>query len=206
MIENNDILQRIERLESLDAIRQLAAKYSFALDMRNLDALVGLFPEDIQVSKDKHGRAALKTWFDKTLREQFTGTSHHIGGHIIEFEDTEHAVGVIYSKNEHEAGGEWVIMQMMYYDSYERIKQRWYFRRRVPLYWYATDLNKPPIGDRKMRWPGREPYEGGWHDMWPSWQQFWANPNTPEQAVSEPAPLDEFIKSMAGSVPSVRVR
>ena len=26
---------------------------------------------------------------------------------------------------------------------------------------YATDLNKPPIGDMKMRWPGREPYQ--WH-------------------------------------------
>jgi hypothetical protein len=36
----------------------------------------------------------------------------------------------------------------------------WYFRRRLPCYWYATDLNKPPIGDSKMRWPGREPYDG----------------------------------------------
>ena len=71
---------------------------------------------------------------------------------------------------------EWVIMQMLYWDDYERIGGRWYFRRRLPCYWYATDLNRPPTGERKMRWPGREPYEGSWHELWPSWKSFWANP------------------------------
>ena len=56
----------------------------------------------------------------------------------------------MYSKNEHETAAEWVIMQMMYVDDYERRAGRWYFRRRLPLYWYATDLNKPPLG-RKIR-------------------------------------------------------
>ena len=60
---------------------------------------------------------------------------------------------MVYSKNEHETGDEWVIMQMLYWDNYERIDSRWYFRRRLPCYWYATDLNAPPIGDNKMRWP-----------------------------------------------------
>ena len=82
--------------------------------------------------------------------------SHHLGQHIIEFVDRDHATGVVYSKNEHECGAEWVIMQMLYWDDYERIDGQWYFRRRLPCYWYATDLNKPPIGDMKMRWPGRE--------------------------------------------------
>ncbi len=35
---------RIDRLESLDAIRQLPAKYALALDMRDMDAMVSLFP------------------------------------------------------------------------------------------------------------------------------------------------------------------
>ena len=44
--------QRIDRLESLDAIRQLVAKYSLSLDMRDLDAHVNLFAEDIRVSRE----------------------------------------------------------------------------------------------------------------------------------------------------------
>ena len=73
-----EILRRLDRLESLDEIRQLAAKYSLSLDMRDLDAMVNLFPENVRVGKDKVGRAYFKQWMDQTLREQFTGTSHHI--------------------------------------------------------------------------------------------------------------------------------
>lgn len=210
----NDILARIQRLESLDEIRQLAAKYSLSLDMRDLDAHVNLFASDIRVSREKTGRAHLKRWLDDTLRLQFTGTSHHIGNHVIEFRDPDHAFGVVYSKNEHETpcengGKEWVIMQMLYWDDYERIDGRWYFRRRLPCYWYATDLNKPPVGDNKMRWPDREQYEGAWHELWPSWKEFWANPpSSDEPQVSEPAPLDQFLTRMRGSddIPKIRIR
>jgi hypothetical protein len=206
----DDLAARIDRLESIDAIRQLAAKYSLALDMRDADAWVGLFPEDVKVGGGKTGRAALRDWFDETMRRQFDGTSHHIGGHIIEFDDPDHAQGVVYSKNEHETGAEWVIMQMMYVDRYRRIDGRWYFDRRLPLYWYATDLNKPPIGARKMRWPGREPCEGGFHDYFPSWKAYWARADAEGEGrpVAEPAPLEKFIATMHGDAPtpSVRVR
>lgn len=207
---NEQSLQaRLDRLESLEQIRMLPAKYALALDMRDLDAWVGLFPEDIKVGKDQVGRAHLKGWIDATLRNQFTTTSHHIGGHIIEFKDADNACGVVYSKNEHETGPEWVIMQMLYWDDYQRIDGRWYFRRRLPCYMYATDLNKPPIGDKKMRWPGREPYDGGWNQLWPSWQAFWAGkPDDALPEVAEPAPLDAFLETMrrGSSAPRVRVR
>ncbi len=203
------VAERLDRLESLEQIRMLPAKYALALDMRDLDAWVGLFPEDIKVGQDQVGRAHLKGWIDATLRNQFTTTSHHIGGHIIEFKDADNACGVVYSKNEHETGPEWVIMQMLYWDDYQRIDGRWYFRRRLPCYLYASDLNKPPIGEKKMRWPGREPYDGGWHQLWPSWQAFWANkPDDALPEVAEPAPLDAFLETMrrGSSAPRVRVR
>ena len=207
-----DVLQRIDRLESLDEIRQLAARYSLSLDMRDLDAHVNLFAPDIRVSRDKVGRSHLKRWLDDTLRLQFTGTSHHIGNHIIEFDDADNAHGVVYSKTEHETpcqggGSEWVIMQMLYWDNYQRIDGRWHFRRRLPCYWYATDINKPPTGDMKMRWPDREPYEGAYHDLWPSWQAFWDNPpGSEEPEVAAPALLDEFLNTMRAGAPEPKIR
>ncbi|MBT8149821.1 MAG: nuclear transport factor 2 family protein [Gammaproteobacteria bacterium] len=211
---DQNLLARIDRLESLDEIRQLVAKYSLSLDMRDLDAHVNLFAEDIRVSREHTGRAHLKRWLDDTLRLQFTGTSHHTGNHIIEFKDADHAHGVLYSKNEHETpcdNGdiEWVIMQMLYWDDYERIDGRWYFRRRLPCYWYATDLNKPPVGEQKMRWPDREHYDGAWHELWPSWQEFWANPPQGDApGVAAPAPIGEFLNRMRRSsdVPKIRIR
>jgi hypothetical protein len=201
-----DLAARIERLESLEEIRMLAAKYALSLDMRDLDAHVNLFAPDIRVGRELSGRAHLKVWVDAMLREQFTGTAHHVGGHIIEFSDPEHAHGVVYSKNEHETARDWVIMQMLYWDDYERIAGRWYFRRRLPCYWYATDLNRPPLGARKMRWPDREPYEGSWHALWPSWKEFWAS-GTPERPqVAPPAPLEEFLATMRRGAPDPKIR
>ena len=189
------ILARLDRLESREEIRQLISKYSLALDMRDMNAMAGLFVPDVKVGGRRQGRAALRDWLDETMRQQFEGTSHHVGSTIIEFIDTENAVGIVYSKNEHECGGEWVIMQMMYYDHYERRDGSWCFRRRQPLYWYATDLNKPPIGPRKMRWPDRETYDGSFHDLFPSWKEFWAR-STAEEGLPEPAPLETFIETM----------
>ena len=80
---------RIDRLESLDAIRQLPAKYSLCLDMRDMDMMVTLFEPNVRVGRDQSGRKALRAYMDGTLRAPFTGTSHHIGGHIIEFDDPD---------------------------------------------------------------------------------------------------------------------
>src|SRR5580700_2429762 len=92
------LARRVERLEAIEEIRMLAAKYALSLDMRDLDAHVNLFAPDIRVGRERVGRAHLKAWVDATLRNQFTGTSHHLGGHIIEFTDADHAHGVVYSK------------------------------------------------------------------------------------------------------------
>ncbi len=199
---------RIDRLESLDAIRQLPAKYALTLDMRDIDMMVTLFPEDVRVGKDASGRKALRSYMDRTLRSPFTGTSHHIGGHIIEFEDPDHAQGIVYSKNEHETGDEWVIMQMMYSDNYIRQDGRWYFARRLPLYWYATDLNKPPIGNKKMRWPDQEQTEGNFHKLFPTFQAYWERNGDHEGPVPEPAPLEGFLDAMrrGQAAPKVKVR
>jgi len=65
-----DLEARIDRLESLDAIRQLVSKYALSLDMRDVDAHVNLFAEDIRVSREESGRPALKVWLDAMMRDQ----------------------------------------------------------------------------------------------------------------------------------------
>jgi hypothetical protein len=55
-VSPGELARRLDRLESLDEIRQLVARYALALDMRDLDALCGLFPEDVRVGRDGRGR------------------------------------------------------------------------------------------------------------------------------------------------------
>src|SRR5436305_533073 len=72
---------RVDRLESLAAIRQLAARYALALDSRNMDELVDLFVPEVRVGRDATGRAALKEWYSTVMRE-WRVSVHLVANHI----------------------------------------------------------------------------------------------------------------------------
>jgi hypothetical protein len=57
-----------------------------------------------------------------------------------------------------------------------------------------------------MRWPGREPYAGGYHDYFPSWREFWERAPEDASAVPEPAPVGEFLLRLRGGETPVSVR
>src|SRR3954468_355140 len=139
MSEALDLLARIARLEALEQLRQLPARYALALDMRNFDLLVNLFVDDIGVPGKQSGRQALKRWFDKQLRTDILESAHAISGHVIDVHDDSSASGVVYSRNDLETGGGvWIHEFMAYLDRYERRGEIWYFRRRTPLFWFQS--------------------------------------------------------------------
>lgn len=178
----SDLSGRLDRLEALDAIRQLASKYALAIDLRDLDAVVSLYVPDIKVGPQAQGRLALKEVFDRVLRG-FTTTSHQVQNHVIEFDDADHAQGLVTCRCEHEVGNQWVIVQNLYHDKYERVEGRWYFRGRVQNRLYATAVEDPPIGPLKDRWPGSEPAPAPFHAPFDSWREFWGE-QVPAQGLA----------------------
>lgn len=188
---------RIERLEALDEIRQLAAKYAVALDMRDLDALVNLFVEDVGVPGKRRGRAALRAWYDTEMRHNLLGSAHGVLGHVVDVHDADHASGLAYSRNDLETDSVWVIEFLAYLDSYERRDGRWYFVKRTPLFWYQSDITDPPVGSEKMRWPGSPSHDGGFHDAFPSWTEFWdADPGRLDAPIPAPAPVGAWLRTL----------
>ncbi|GAC1396967.1 MAG: hypothetical protein NVS4B6_21400 [Mycobacterium sp.] len=192
-----DLQARVERLEALDEIRQLAAKYAVALDMRDLDAMVNLFVDDVGVPGRLRGRAALRAWYDAEMRHDLLGSAHGVLGHVIDVHDNDHASGLVYSRNDLETQSVWVIELLAYLDSYERRDGHWYFSRRTPLFWYQCDIADPPVGPMKMRWPGTVPLDGGFHGAFPSWETFWAaGPGRLDAPVPAPAPAGAWLRSL----------
>ena len=203
----SELEARIERLEALDDIRQLAAKYTVALDMRDLDALVNLFVEDVGVPGKQRGRAALRDWYDAELRHDLMGSAHGVLGHVIDIHDRDHATGLVYSRNDLETEKVWLIELLAYLDDYQRRDGRWYFAKRTPLFWYQCDVTDPPIGSAKMRWPGGRPHDGAFHDAFPSWQEFWdADPGRLETPVPAPAPIGAWLSSLRRNTAPPRVK
>lgn len=166
------ITTRLDRIEAIEAIRQLAFGYALCVDARDLDALVALYIEDIRVGEGRQGRAALRDTFDAALR-QFTTSAHHVTNHLIEFLGPDDAIGLVNCRIEHEVGTDWVTASLLYHDRYARRDGVWLFRGRVQTRLYATAHDDPPLGSAKVRWPLSAAMESGFYDPLPSWEEFW---------------------------------
>jgi len=173
--EPTDAAEQLDQLRSLAEIKMLPARYGLAVDSRDLDALVALFVPDVQVGRDARGREALRAWFATSLSQMRT-TVHFIGNHVVDFDDADHAHGVVYCRDELEFPelGEWRVGVLQYWDSYERVDGEWCFERRKFHRWYMVDaLSRPGHGvdvrrDEVMLTTHQLP------EAFDSWARFWA--------------------------------
>jgi hypothetical protein len=167
--------ERLDRMESLAAIRQLPHRYGVAIDSRDMDMMVDLFVPDVRVGVDGEvGREALHRWYTKTMSGP-GASCHFIGNHTVDFDDADHAHGVVYCHDEleHRESGEWVQGMLQYWDTYRRVDGEWYFERRKFHRLYICDwLTRPAHGKGN---------EGGRSNLrsyqlpeaYPSWAAFW---------------------------------
>ncbi len=166
--------ERLDRMESLAEIRQLPYRYALCLDSRDIDTMVTLFVPDVRVGRDATGRAALHRWFTETMRVMRTSI-HFIGNHVVDFDDADHARGIVYCRDELEwpDRGEWENGTIQYHDTYVRVDGEWCFQRRRFNRWYMVDALTRPAkgagvgGGKDALGTGQLP------DIFPTWQAFW---------------------------------
>jgi hypothetical protein len=185
----SDLATRLDRVESTQAIQQLPIRYAVAVDSRDTDAWLMLFAPDIDCGRRGVGRDALRSFIEPLLAD-FYRTAHLICGHMIDFQDANHATGRVYCRAEHEYGDQWIVQAICYFDTYERIDGAWYFRRREEDFWYSADLLERPQQADFTRWPGAAPkfMPKMMVDRFQSWRDYWAKcaPEKINAATSKP--------------------
>jgi ketosteroid isomerase-like protein len=162
----------LQELLARDAIRQLAHRYAVSMDAGDLDALVELFVDDVRVGREESGREALRRNFAQQLRA-VGPTILFVGNHVIEFDDADHARGVVYCKGEIQDGERWIQQAIQYRDTYERRAGRWYFVRRRHLLWYGVEAPSNPLSQAPADWPASHTGRGTLPDSLESWRSFW---------------------------------
>jgi hypothetical protein len=179
-----DVEHRLDRLESVEEIRQLAARYGVQVDARDIDNLIKLYSADTPVGR-RSGRVALRRSFERTLgkRAPFRITVHFIGNHMIEIDqkNPDSATGVVYCRAEHQFDDTWVVATLQYWDTYVREDGRWLFFERAMKAFYVVDILSRPSSDQRVDIQltdvgllGRAEAP----ECWPSWGRFWSS--TPE--------------------------
>ncbi len=128
-----DLEQRITRLEDIEAIKQLKARYcEICDDMHNPDRITGLFATDgIWESPDfgtAKGHAAIRELF-QNFRDMFSFSQHNIMNPIIEVNgDRATAIWYIMGPWTQSEGNKDIWMTARYDDDYIKIDGEWKYQ------------------------------------------------------------------------------
>lgn len=168
-------MDALERVVAHDQIRLLVARYAVAVDTRDLDTLVSLFVPDVQVGRDTFGRDALRASFVDSLSA--IGVSIlHVGTHVIDLVDADHATGVQYSAGQVEDAGRWIHQSIVYRDTYERRDGVWLFVRRRHELFHGVEAWDNPLAQAAADWPARSFGRGTAPQSFETWSAFWDEP------------------------------
>jgi hypothetical protein len=161
-------------LESLAEIRQLPSRYALAVDSRDVDGLVSLFVPDVRVGRDARGRDALRAWFVQSL-SRFRTSVHFVGNHVIDFDDADHAHGIVYCRDELDFPdlGEWRVGVIQYWDTYVRVDGDWCIERRKFHRWYMVDALTRPSHGVDVNAKGMTLSSHQLPEAFDSWARFW---------------------------------
>jgi ketosteroid isomerase-like protein len=186
---DSGLAARIQRLEAASAIRELPPRYAAAFARLDLDALVELYIPDVRLHTGAVGRAALRAYFQRSFAGADPGDGLHTvilhnGTHIIDFDDdpasdADAARGTVYCHGEMQLmDGRRYTQAIVYTDSYARFGDQWYFaaQRVHELVYGAPPLTRPNALPA-ANWPASQIGRGTLPAGWPSWREFWSQPD-----------------------------
>ena len=162
------MLSGVDAVIARDEIRQLAYRYAWCLDSRDLDGLVALFVES--------------TRGDGVLLESFASqlagigpTTLFVGNHLIDLDDGNHALarGVVYCRGYISEPDGFVEQMIVYSDRYRHDADgAWRFVGRKHELFYGVRTAEQPYAQSPADWPALSVGTGTLPFRLPTWQQF----------------------------------
>ena len=175
-LSEEDII-RMRRAADRDEIRQLAYRYAWGLDSRDVDRVAELYAPDAD-SGDGSGTAAWRARFRRSLGGVGV-TILFVGNHLIDFDGDNDAHGLVYCRGYIEPRdgpqpGRFVEQAILYRDRYRRVDGSWKFVSRNHELWFGIETAERPLHQRPAEWPLHHDGLGSVPYGEPSWQAFWS--------------------------------
>jgi hypothetical protein len=131
----------------------------------------------------------VKTFYDNVLRA-FHCSMHLVANHVIDFDDDHHAHGIVYCRAHHHVlePEHWFDLALAYWDTYERVGDDWFFRRRNLKQWYRQEFGHPEHGTERIESSGATsgPTRGTrMPEQFETFEAYWAR--SPRPAPAPPA-------------------
>ena len=137
-----EILARLDRLESKEAIRELVSSYAAACDTHDIKRLKNLFTRKAEFDSPNGsmkciGRDNIEKMFIEVLKSRGPGFHWtHDVSIKIDKNDSDLAEGAVYSHAETTPNGVVSLAAMRYNDKYSRKEGEWKFSKRTIYFFY----------------------------------------------------------------------
>jgi uncharacterized protein (TIGR02246 family) len=140
---------RLAEVEDRVAIRDLTARYNFAIDDRDLKAVGELFTENCAFgSKDGAMRATGRDAVLKQFEGRFSvlgATNHFAHDHAVWFESPTRARGLLSIHAEVWRKEQPMVTALRYEDVYEKSEGLWRFSERLLSFFYYLNIRDYPV-------------------------------------------------------------
>jgi len=155
-----DVHKVVSDLAASQAIRNLSAVYSMAVDDHDLDTVVNCFTPDgsfERAGSRTTGHEALRTFY-MTMMQRYRTTLHVPEGHTIDIDDDDPtlATGVVAGHGELVLDATLLMAAYRYTDSYRCLDGRWKFSSRTLQFMYVMPMEQMATGfgsSKRIRWP-----------------------------------------------------
>lgn len=176
---------RLRRLEDIEAIRALAARYVFAIDSRDLVALESCFAHGARFRSkdgvlDAVGRDAVMAQFRARFSALGPG-AHYTHDHVVWLEGDAEARGLLSSHAELVRHGRPMLASIRYEDRYVREDGEWRFADRLLgfLYYLPTEEYLDALVRRDRMRAYETPQPADFPETLPSWRAYYGE-GTPD--------------------------
>lgn len=161
---SNGLSERVARLEAIEEIRDLIARYGMAVDDRDVNGLADMFTSDAKFGLAdgmvaNQGRQAVIDFYTERMAA-FGATYHYPHSHVIEFDPDrpDHATGLVNAHAELALDGRTLVTALRYFDEYRVEDGRWCFvERKVAMIYY---MDMAELVDGGLTEPDRKRYFG----------------------------------------------
>jgi ketosteroid isomerase-like protein len=177
---SEDILKRLEILESKDEIRELVSNYAESCDRQDLNALEKIFTEDAEFdspngSLRSKGRQSILDMYHEVFLSR--GPSFHWTHDVsieIDSKDNQLAEGTVYSHAETTRDGVASLAAMRYDDTYSKKEGSWKFLKRTINFFYyvKTEDYLESLNDPMRVNMGEGKISADIPESIPSWAEF----------------------------------
>lgn len=180
MTSLEDLAARVERLESHNAIQELASSYAVACDEHDIPRLADLFTVDARFDSPSgvmraQGRDAIVAMFVELFKIRGPGY-HWTHDKFVRLDDhnPERATGLVLSHAETSPDGTVSLAAMKYDDEYRREEGSWRFAKRTIqfLYYVPADKFSNGLNSEERLFIGGEARQADYPETLEPWQNF----------------------------------